>query len=243
LNILAIGAHPDDVELGCGGLLLKAARNGHNVFIYTLTRGSASGDPNERVLELKNSANYIGVKTSWIDNFEDTKLSLNSDLINSIEFIINKSEADIVYTHSISDTHHDHRAVAASTIESGRLIYNILSYENPVTKNFQPQVYYDITDVIEDKIELIKFFISQKEKLFIQSNAVNGLAKYRALQSRMNTSVTSVEAFEVVKLSFTKDFNLFESLHSKKTVNNFKRITSKEIIEYHPNEIKQSKLK
>lgn len=233
MNILAIGAHPDDVELGCGGLLIKAARNGHNVFVYTLTRGSASGNPNERVQELKNSAKYIGVKTSWIDNFEDTKLSLNSELINSIESIINKSEADIVYTHSISDIHHDHRAIAASTIESGRLINNILSYENPVTKNFKPEVYYDITDVIENKINLINLFISQKEKMFIQDNAVNGLAKYRALQSRMDNSVTSVEAFEVVKLSFTKDFNLFESPHPNKTGHDFE-VASKDIIEYHP---------
>jgi LmbE family N-acetylglucosaminyl deacetylase len=234
LNILAIGAHPDDVELGCGGLLVKAARNGHNVFIYTLTRGSASGDPDERVQELKNSAKFIGVKTAWIDNFQDTKLSLNSDLINSIEFIINRSEADLIYTHSISDIHHDHRAIAASTVESGRSVNNILSYENPVTKNFQPQVFYDITDTIEDKIKLINLFISQKEKMFIQDNAVIGLAKYRALQSRMNTSVTSVEAFEVVKLSFTNDFNLFQSIRSKGIINDFKRIASGEMLEYHP---------
>ena len=44
MNILAIGAHPDDIELGCGGLLLKASRQDHhNVFMYTLTRGGASG--------------------------------------------------------------------------------------------------------------------------------------------------------------------------------------------------------
>jgi LmbE family N-acetylglucosaminyl deacetylase len=45
MNILAIGAHPDDIELGCGGLLLKAVRQGHSVWMYTLTRGAASGDP------------------------------------------------------------------------------------------------------------------------------------------------------------------------------------------------------
>ncbi|MDQ3562034.1 MAG: PIG-L family deacetylase, partial [Thermoproteota archaeon] len=49
MNILAIGAHPDDIELGCGGLLLKASRQDHhNIFMYTLTRGGASGDPEER---------------------------------------------------------------------------------------------------------------------------------------------------------------------------------------------------
>jgi LmbE family N-acetylglucosaminyl deacetylase len=52
MKIVAIGAHPDDIELGCGGLVLKAVRNGHNVYMYTLTRGSASGDPKERTKEL-----------------------------------------------------------------------------------------------------------------------------------------------------------------------------------------------
>jgi LmbE family N-acetylglucosaminyl deacetylase len=82
MNILAIGAHPDDIELGCGGLLLKASRQDHhNIFMYTLTRGGASGDPEERTKELMKSAKFIGAKRLWIDNFEDTKLSLSSDLI------------------------------------------------------------------------------------------------------------------------------------------------------------------
>lgn len=233
MNILAIGAHPDDIELGCGGVLLKAARNGHNVFLYTLTRGSASGDPNERLKELKYSANYIGVNISWIDNLEDTKLSLNSELISHIEYIINKSRADIVYTHSPSDTHHDHRAVAAASIEAARLVSNVLSFEIPVTKDFKPQVYYDISDIIEDKIRLINLFLTQKDKMFLQSNAIKGLAQYRALQSRMNDSITSVEAFEVVKLSFSKNFNLVDAL----PINPYDKISSsnyKDIMEYIP---------
>ena len=52
MNILAIGAHPDDIELGCGGTLLKAVRQGHKVYMYNVTRGSASGDPDMRVQEL-----------------------------------------------------------------------------------------------------------------------------------------------------------------------------------------------
>ncbi|MCY1153871.1 MAG: PIG-L deacetylase family protein [Nitrososphaeraceae archaeon] len=209
MNILAIGAHPDDIELGCGGLLLKASRQGHhNIFMYTLTRGGASGDPEERTKELMQSAKFIGAKKLWIDNFEDTKLSLSSDLINHIEFFIKKADPDIVLTHSIGDTHHDHRAIAASTIEAGRFVPNILAYEIPVTRDFKPQVYYDISDVIDGKIDLINIFWSQRSKSFLQSNAIRGLAQYRALQSRFNNSVTCVEAFEVQKLFFGKEFKL-----------------------------------
>src|SRR5688572_26973333 len=211
MNILAIGAHPDDIELGCGGLLLKASRQDHhNVFMYTLTRGGASGDMEERTRESMQSAKFIGAKRLWIDNFEDTKLSLSSELINHIEFFINKADPDIVMTHSVGDTHHDHRAIAASTIEAGRFIPNILAYEIPVTKDFKPQVYYDISDVIDDKIELINIFWSQRSKMFLKSNAIKGLAEYRALQSRLNTSVTGVEAFEVLKLCFGKEFKLLK---------------------------------
>jgi LmbE family N-acetylglucosaminyl deacetylase len=144
----------------------------------------------------------------WIDNFEDTKLSLSSDLINHIEFFIKKADPDIVLTHSLGDTHHDHRAVAASTMEAGRFVPNILAYEIPVTRDFKPQVYYDISDVMDGKIELINIFWSQRSKSFLQSNAIRGLAQYRALQSRFNNSVTCVEAFEVQKLFFGKEFKL-----------------------------------
>jgi LmbE family N-acetylglucosaminyl deacetylase len=208
MKILAIGAHPDDIELGCGGLLLRAARQGHSVFMYTLTRGGASGDPEQRTKELLQSAKFIGAQRVWIDNFEDTKLSLSSELINHIEFFINRADPDIVITHSLNDTHHDHRAISESTLEAGRFVPNIMSYEIPVTRDFKPQVYFDISDVMDDKIELINIFWSQRSKMFLKSNAIRGLAEYRALQSRLNTSVMCVEAFEVMKLCFGKDFGL-----------------------------------
>jgi LmbE family N-acetylglucosaminyl deacetylase len=211
VNILAIGAHPDDIELGCGGLLIKAARQGHNIFMYTLTKGAASGDPEQRTKELMQSAKFIGAKALWIDNFEDTRLTASgTDLINHIEFFINKADPDLIITHSLGDVHHDHRAVASSTIEAGRFIPNIMSYEIPLTKDFKPQVYYDISDVVDEKVELIKIFWSQQSKLYLKANAIKGLAEYRALQSRLNTSINYVEAFEVLKMCFGKEFKLWK---------------------------------
>jgi LmbE family N-acetylglucosaminyl deacetylase len=210
MNILAIGAHPDDIELGCGGLLLKAAKQGHNVYMYTLTHGEASGDPKLRIDELKHSSKAIGTKALWIDNFKDAKLSVSDKLINHIEFFTGITEADIVVTHSPSDIHHDHKAIAASTIEAARFVPNILSYEIPLTKDFNPQVYYDITDVVEEKVKLIKLFSSQENKPHIKAgNAIKGLAEYRALQSRLNTTTGFVEAFEVLKLSLDDQFKLW----------------------------------
>lgn len=233
MNILAIGAHPDDIELGCGGLLLKAVREGHKIYMYTLTRGAASGDPAQRTCEQIEAAKFIGADSLWIDSFEDTKLSMNIELIRRIESVINYSHPDVVYTHPLEDTHHDHRAVAEATIEAGRFVPNILSYEMPVTKDFRPQVYYDISDVIDDKIELLSVFSSQQHKMFICSNATKGLAQYRALQSRLHPLVTSVEAFEVLKLGFGTDFCLLSANKDSTRVGiDYKNPLPQEILEW-----------
>lgn len=219
MNILAIGAHPDDVELGCGGLLLKAARQGNNISMYSLTRGAVSGDPKQRSQELMRSAKFIGAKNLWIDDFEDTKLNASEALINHIEYFINKSDPDLILTHSSGDAHHDHRAIALATVEAGRYNSNILSYEIPLTKQFNPQVFYDISDVVNEKVELIDIFWSQQTKLYLKANAIKGLAEYRALQSRLNSSVKYVEAFEVLKLCFDKEFKLLKIPYQKVTQN------------------------
>jgi LmbE family N-acetylglucosaminyl deacetylase len=107
--------------------------------MYTITRGGASGDPIQRTQELIQSSKFIGAKALWIDDFEDTHLSVNGDLISNIESFVNRSGADLVLTHSLNDTHHDHRAVASANSEAGRFVPNIISYEIPLTRDFKPQ--------------------------------------------------------------------------------------------------------
>lgn len=185
---------------------MKAAKAGHNVFMLVLTRGSKSGDPLERTKEVIESAKFIGAKTAWIDNFEDTNLKVESRLVNHLEYFVAKADPDIIFTHAPSDYHHDHRAVAECTEEAARNYQNVLAYEIPVTKEFSPQVYYDISDVIEDKVHLIELFWSQRGKIFTKINAIKGMAEYRALQSRLNTTITHVESFQVMKMCFNADF-------------------------------------
>ena len=193
--------------------------------MYTVTRGEAGGDPKERTSELKRSAKFIGAKNLWIENFEDTKLIVDEQLINHIEFFINKVNPDIIFTHSQGDVHHDHRAVALATLESARFNSNVLSYEIPLSRNFEPKVFFDISDVVHEKIELVEIFWSQQSKLYLKSNAIKGLAEYRALQSRLNTNTKYVEAFEVLKLCFDKDFRLMTVPYEKTERNNIKNLS------------------
>jgi LmbE family N-acetylglucosaminyl deacetylase len=215
MNILAIGAHPDDIELGCGGLLIKAARNGHSIFLYNLTRGEKAGDPHSRVEELRRSAKYIGAKALYLDRFPDTELALSSDLINHIESCVNVCRPDLVITHPMTDTHHDHRVVAEASIEAARNVSTILSYEMPLTKNFDAHLYYDISDSMDAKLELLSVFESQSHKIFLESRAIRGLAQYRALQSRLGSDVSYAESFQIVKVALDTNFALF-NVHSTK---------------------------
>lgn len=208
MNILCIGAHPDDIELGCGGTMIKAAKEGHRIFMYVLTRGGASGDPLQRTRELIASAHYVGAEKLWADSFEDSKMTVTSKLINHIEYFIHKAAPDIILTHSLDDYHHDHRAIAEATMEASRFSQNVLAYEVPITKKFTPHAYYDISDVLEEKVELIKIFESQRNKLFTTTHAVKGLAEYRAFQNRMNGSIRAVEAFEILKMCFGSNFEI-----------------------------------
>src|SRR2546428_13297522 len=101
MDMLAIGAQPGDIELGCGALLIKSAGQGQHGYMYVLTRGEASGDPRLRCMELIQSARFIGAKMLWIDNFEDATLSVNSKLINHLEYFIQKVHPDLILTNPI----------------------------------------------------------------------------------------------------------------------------------------------
>ena len=215
MEILAIGAHPDDVELGCGGFLLSAARSGHGVYIYTATRGSAGGNPGQRTSEDQKSAQFIGAKALWLDDLPDSKLEENLDLISRIESRIDLVGPDIILTHFSNDVHHDHRTVARATLEAGRFDSNILAYEIPLTRGFDPKVFLDISDVVDDKVELVKMFASQSEKFYLRADAIKGLAQFRALQSRFQGSAKFVESFDALKLCLGKDFVLKKMPYQK----------------------------
>ena len=198
MKVLAIGAHPDDVEIGCGGCLLKYAKTGNDVYISCMTLGEAGGNSAVREKEAQASAKIIGVRNLWFGGHEDTKLHPNGVLVNDIEEIINRVKPDVIFTHADTDEHHDHRAVGISTIEAARHYPRILAYEIPLTKNFHPQIFIDISDVIQKKVEALSVFVSQQGKQYLMRDAIYGLAQYRALQSRI-PSTKFVEAFQVVK--------------------------------------------
>jgi len=198
VTVLAVGAHPDDAELGCGGTLALHKRNGDKVYLLVLSRGEASGDPKVREKECRKSAEMLGVDGLFFGDLEDTRISDGLETILAIEQVIDKVKPGIIYTHSYKDTHQDHRNASYATLSAGRNINKILMYESPSSlRDFVPQVFTDISATFELKRQVTNLFASHStnSRYMLAADVIESLARYRGFQAR----VTMAEAFEVGK--------------------------------------------
>ncbi len=196
MKVIAIGAHPDDIEYGCYGTILRHKANGDEVHFIVLSAGEKSGERETRIKEAEESAKTLGVTLHQF-HYPDANIPQTHDVIDKIEKIINEIKPHRIYTHSIMDTHQDHRTVAYHTLAAARFVPEILFYESPsLYLGFKPNYYVDITEHINAKVEALSNFSTQNHKDFMKINAIQGLAQFRGLAS----SVKYAEAFEVVRI-------------------------------------------
>jgi LmbE family N-acetylglucosaminyl deacetylase len=210
MRILAVGAHPDDIELGCGATLALFKQRGHEVYLLVLTKGEASGDPKLREHECKESARTLGADKVFFGNLKDTKITDGVETIMAIERFIVELKPDIIFAHSPKDGHQDHRSVGMAALSAARNSKKVLLYESPAAlREFLPQLFVDVTSTFEIKLEALKAFGTQVSKVYFKgqdinfrehripyvSNAAEGLARYRGFQA----GVGLAEAFEVGK--------------------------------------------
>ena len=211
-NILAIGAHPDDVEFGCSGTLRKHINDGDNVTVVVMSCTSVvdatTGKSTRNDVESKKEAekaitDILGAKLI-IAPFKDTEIPFNSQSVAFIEKIINTNKIDTVYTHWAGDTHQDHINTLNTTLAASRMVRNVFCYEQvPLPRvciNYPVANYYvDITNTINTKIKCSKAHKSQSKKYKKNGidivNNLKILAQYRGLQC--NTKYA--EAFVVLK--------------------------------------------
>lgn len=178
-TVLAIGAHPDDVEIGCGGILWKHRENGDRVVVLTLSSGEQGGASSLRILESRASAKFLGAEIR-IGDLTDTKMRLESELIERIALVVDELQPTVVYTHTANDTHQDHRAVHDATVIAARKVRNLLCYQSPSsTTSFCPSTFVDIGDVLSKKIEMIACFESQVSKCaYLEESLIRATARY-----------------------------------------------------------------
>ncbi|MEW5691982.1 MAG: PIG-L deacetylase family protein [Candidatus Hydrogenedentota bacterium] len=188
-KILAIGAHPDDIEYGCGGTLIKYREKGYKVYLLILTDGSRGGNPRTRRREQLEAAKYLNADDVILGKIKDTKLVVSNNTIAFVDSFVKKIKPEIIFVNYYDDTHQDHRACAQIAMASARQIDSLLFYEDYTTINFKPNIFVDITSIIEKKEKLISFHRTQIKQdfyptLYDLKESIKAIAIYRGFQAR-----------------------------------------------------------
>jgi LmbE family N-acetylglucosaminyl deacetylase len=184
MNILAIGAHPDDIELTCSGTLACYAEQGHNIIMAVFTSGNM-GDlkvpPADlaqiRKQEAEASAAILGARLLW-PGITDEHVFPNEAQRRVMIDLIRQADPDIIFTHNPGDYHPDHRYVSQLVFDSyfQKGLPHIPGQDQPVCRfggtqvyyldslagiGFTPTEYVDITPVMETKHRMLECHQSQ----------------------------------------------------------------------------------
>lgn len=178
-RVLAIGAHPDDVEIGVGGILLAHRAAGDSVAVLTLSHGARGGDGERRADEAARAAGLLDVRL-FLEDLEDTRIPESDPTVGLIEQVIAEAEPTIIYTHTVSDLHQDHRNVHHATMVAARRVPSVCCYQSPsATVEFQPARFVGIDDFIDRKVEVIDAYRSQTEmRSYLEEDLVRATARY-----------------------------------------------------------------
>ena len=206
MNVLAIGAHFDDVELGCGGTLARHAAQGDDVYVFVATVSGFSNQYNQAVRsnesaldEARNAMAILGVKEMLCGNFNTLEVEFVDELNIEILKIVQEKKIDLVYAHWTGDIHHDHKAVAKASLHSCRHVPRFLMYRSNwyhSTMEFRGNFYFDITEFWTAKEQAIRAHVSEVERTgekwinFFRNEAEN---------AGQRIGVPMAEVYEVVK--------------------------------------------
>jgi LmbE family N-acetylglucosaminyl deacetylase len=184
MNILAVSAHPDDIEINCAGTLARYAEAGHSVTLAVFTSGNM-GDlevPPDRLSSIRKkeaqaSADLIGAKLLWPGVDDEHVFPNETQRILMID-LLREADPDVIITHSPNDYHPDHCYVSQLVFDSyfqkglphipnqshracrfGQA--QIYHMDNLGGIDFSPTEYVDITDVFETKKEMLACHVSQ----------------------------------------------------------------------------------
>ena len=180
LDILAIGVHPDDIELSCAGTLLKEIDNGKKVGVLDLTEGELGtrGSAELRLKEAANSAEILGLSCRENIGLADGFFENEKESILKIVAVIRKYQPEIVLSNAVNDRHPDHgrasKLISDACFYSGlrrvetesegenqeawrpKAVYNYIQ-----DRYIIPDIVVDITPYMETKMNAIKAFKSQ----------------------------------------------------------------------------------
>ncbi len=210
MNVLAIGCHPDDIEINCAGTLAKCVKRGDNVTVCHVANGDLGHvliDPPElreiRIGEAKKAGSLAGIKVVTCDIGDVMVYEGSKEQRDRVVDVIREADPDFIITHAPTDYMPDHLAVsrlvfdasfAASVphyktkVDAVSKVTPIYYMDNLAGLGFVPTHFVDVTDEIDLKLEMLECHESQIKWMRDHDHIdfpdfVKTCAKYRGFQS------------------------------------------------------------
>lgn len=205
MNILAVGAHYDDVELGCSGTLVNHVEKGDKVTIIVVTNSSYKTPDGTEVRkaniaheEGKKAAQIMGADLICLD-YDTFFVPFDESLTKTITSYIEKLSIDTVYCHWAKDLHRDHQYASKSCIMAARHVPRVLMYRSNYYDTydiFRGNFYSNISATMDTKIKVIKAHQSELER--VRYEWINFIKRQNANDGQKN-GLEFAECFEVVR--------------------------------------------
>lgn len=205
--LMAVSAHPDDIEIGAFGSLHRW-RERFDIHLVVATegeRGEAESVPRDgpgvtgcrRVLESERAAEILEAEVCSL-GLPDGYLRDDLTTVSLLEEMVHKIQPQRVLVNFYDDTHQDHRSLARAMLSASRSVPEILLYETPWTTCFQPSFFVDITSTIDRKLECIAIHASQSHRSYTAESYTLGVAAVHG--ARIGLPGRYVEAFHVYRM-------------------------------------------
>lgn len=177
LDVLAIGAHPDDVEIGVGGILLTVAAQGHSTAVLDLTRGEAGsrGSAEERAVEAQAAAQALGLQARENAQLPDGGLADTNEQREAVARAIRRLRPSIILSHAPHDRHPDHHA-AHALVRNANFLAGVSTFKSEDEPHRAPRLFFyhpysevdtppdlvvDISGQFDRKLEVLRAYRSQ----------------------------------------------------------------------------------
>jgi len=223
MTVLVVAAHPDDEVLGCGATIARLAKEGHEIYIATMSEGITSRYQQREQVDMAlveslharshQVAKMLGAKDTYMQNLPDNCFDTVPllDIIKSIEALIARVTPEIIYTHHGGDLNIDHaviyRAVLTATRPvEGCPVRELYAFEVPsstewafqqFTPVFKPNTFVDISATLETKIKAMSLYESEARKFPHPRSpeALRTMAQWRGSL----VGYEAAEAFELIR--------------------------------------------
>lgn len=227
MNILAIGCHPDDIEINCAGTLVKCVQRGDKVTVCHVCNGNMGHvviPPDElriiRANEAKKAGELAGIEVVSLDIGDLLANGSDIEQRDKVMKLIRTYQPDAIITHSPTDYHTDHLAVHKLVFDAtyvascaqylpdnmgGAAVTPLFYMDNLGGTNFNPTEYVDITDTIELKLQMLECHESQIKWMRDHdgidfADFVRTCSKYRGYQCGAEYAEAFTQAFIYPKM-------------------------------------------